>query len=302
VDANATAANRSAVISIGGKSFTITQSSAPCIYTVDPSNRSLPASGGSLNFVVNTLAGCSWTAASSASWLRLTGGASGNGTGLTPLTFDENTGTIPRTGSLTIARQGIHMLQPAAIPQQAFTDVPLSNQFADHIFLMKQYAISDLCSSDPANYCPDAITTRGMMAYFIIKATQAENFTYTTRPYFTDVPAEHPLFPYVQKLRDLGITAGCTGTEFCPSLNVTRSQMATFIVRARLSIRSGQTFTFVSTPFFSDVPSSDQYFSFVQKMKELGITSGCTGTEYCGTGETTRGQMAVFVIRGLKTP
>jgi len=302
VDPNTTSANRTATITIGGRTLSITQTAAPCPYTVEPANRSLPASGGSLNVVVTTIAGCSWTAASNASWLRLTGGTSGNGTGLTPLTFDENTTGIPRTGSLTVARQGIQLQQPAAIPAQAYTDVPLTNSFADHIFLMKHYGIADLCGANTGVYCPDAITTRGMMAYFIIKATQQENFTFTSRPYFTDVPAEHPLFPYVQKLRDLGITVGCTATEFCPNLNVTRSQMATFIVRARLNIRSGQTFTFVSTPFFTDVPSTDIYFSFVQKMKELGITSGCSATEYCGSGETTRGQMAVFVIRGLKTP
>jgi hypothetical protein len=78
--------------------------------------------------------------------------------------------------------------------------------------------------------------------------------------------------------------------------------MAAFIIRTRLRVRFDQTFTFLTNQFFTDVTTSDLFFSYVQKMKELGITSGCTATEYCGGGFTTRGQMAVFVIRALFTP
>jgi hypothetical protein len=62
-----------------------------------------------------------------------------------------------------------------------------------------------------------------------------ENFTYTTTPYFTDVPATNPFFIYVQKLRDLGITGGCTPTTFCMNNMLTRQEMAVFIVRAFLN-------------------------------------------------------------------
>ncbi|MCS7026674.1 MAG: S-layer homology domain-containing protein [Bryobacteraceae bacterium] len=141
------------------------------------------------------------------------------------------------------------------------------------------------------------------MALFIIrKLMNGDAFTYTTRPYFTDVPPTHPHFAHIQKLRDLGITSGCTTTSFCPEDSVTRGQMAAFIIRARLGIRAGQSFVFPTTPFFTDVPPTDLFYPFIQKMKEFGITSGCTATEYCPGGLTTRGQMAVFMIRGLFTP
>jgi hypothetical protein len=51
-------------------------------------------------------------------------------------------------------------------------------------------------------------------------------------PYFTDVPVTSPYFSYVQKLRQLGITAGCTATTFCPDDKLTRGQMAVFLIRA----------------------------------------------------------------------
>jgi hypothetical protein len=302
VDPNATTANRSAQIRVGGATHTINQTASPCLFTLDPQNRSMPASGGLISFLVTGISGCSWTAASNTSWLRLTGSASGNGTGPVPVTVEENTTGIPRNGSLTIARQWVHVMQPAAVPQMAFDDVALAHPFADHIFLMKSNNIADTCNN--ANqYCPEAITTRAQMALFIVrKLMNGDTFSYPTQPFFTDVPPTHPQFAHIQKLRELGITSGCTTTTYCPDDSVTRGQMAAFIIRARLGIRSGQTFTFPTTQFFSDVPSTDLFYSFIQKMKEFGITSGCTATEYCSGGLTTRGQMAVFVIRGLLTP
>ncbi len=303
VEANATTQSRSAVISAGGQVFTITQTAAPCLFTIDPQNRTVPVSGGVLNFVVSTIPGCAWTMASNTSWLRLAGVTGGNGTGSAPLVVESNATGAPRTGSVTIARQGIHIMQPAAIPTQAFDDVPLSHPFADHIFLMKQNNASDFCNQNPATYCPENITTRAQMAVFIVRALQGgDHFTFPSAPYFVDVPPEHPQFAHIQKLREIGVTNGCSATEFCPGQDVTRGQMAAFIIRAKLRIRAGQAFTHPLTPFFTDVGSSDIFFGHVQKLKELGITSGCTVTEYCPLSLTTRGQMAVFVVRGLFTP
>jgi hypothetical protein len=36
----------------------------------------------------------------------------------------------------------------------------------------------------------------------------------------------------IETLYRNGITTGCTATEFCPSENVTREQMAAFLIRA----------------------------------------------------------------------
>jgi hypothetical protein len=39
----------------------------------------------------------------------------------------------------------------------------------------------------------------------------------------------------VQKLRELGITIGCTATQYCPDVPITREQMAVFLTRAFLN-------------------------------------------------------------------
>ena len=72
------------------------------------------------------------------------------------------------------------------------------------------------------------------MAAFIIRAKYGENFTYTTTPYFSDVPSDSWAFKYVQKLKDERITT-LSGTYLAGSV-VTREQMAAFIGRAFLGM------------------------------------------------------------------
>ena len=49
---------------------------------------------------------------------------------------------------------------------------------------------------------------------------------------FTDVPVGAQFFREIEALAASGVTLGCTGTEFCPDTNLTRRQMAAFLVRA----------------------------------------------------------------------
>ena len=163
------------------------------------------------------------------------------------------------------------------------------------------------------------------MAAFIIKALQiaagqpAGGFTYPTTPYFTDVPSTDPYFSYIQRLKYLGITA--TSGAYSPDELVTRDQMAAFLVRAT-QVKAGQgpeTYTCnggapgasvncaTTSPYFLDVtPATDSFFPYIQKLKELGITTGCgTGGDYeCPSDDNvTRDQMAAFLSRaflGLK--
>jgi hypothetical protein len=58
--------------------------------------------------------GCSWTATSSATWISLTTGASGSGSGTVSFSVAANSGTSPRTGTLTVAAQTVTVTQSSA--------------------------------------------------------------------------------------------------------------------------------------------------------------------------------------------
>jgi hypothetical protein len=123
-----------------------------------------------------------------------------------------------------------------------------------------------------------------------------DNFTYTPTPYFADVPATHQFFKWIQKMQDLGIALPCTQNQYCPDNPVTRGVMAVLIIRARYGVVTPSSYP--ATPYFIDVGSNHPYFPWIQKMKQFGITSGCTTTSYCPDASVTRGQMAVFIMRG----
>ncbi|MFI5166693.1 MAG: BACON domain-containing protein [Thermoanaerobaculales bacterium] len=77
----------------------------PCTYSLSSSSQSVANSGGTGSVGVTVISGsnCTWTATSNApSWLHVTSGASGTGTGTVGYSVDANGGTT-RSGTLTIA-------------------------------------------------------------------------------------------------------------------------------------------------------------------------------------------------------
>ena len=80
--------------------------------------------------------------------------------------------------------------------------------------------------------------------------------------------------------------------SYCPNDSVTRDQMAIFIIRVRLGWlwpRRIHRSRIPATPSFTDDPTDDFAFPWVQRMKQEGITSGCTATTYCPGDPVTRG-------------
>jgi hypothetical protein len=101
---------RNGTITIGGQTFTVSQASG-CTYSVSPTSASYGASGGSATFSVTTTTGCTWTATNNGnSWVTITSGSSGNGSGTVGYTVANNTGPS-RSGYLAIAGQQPYVSQ-----------------------------------------------------------------------------------------------------------------------------------------------------------------------------------------------
>lgn len=77
--------------------------------------------------------------------------------------------------------------------------------------------------------------------------------------------------------------------------------MAVFIERARLGVNvagPNPSFTYPPTQLFTDVPTSEFAYAWIERLKQDNITSGCTATTYCPSGAVIRGDMAIFIMRG----
>jgi hypothetical protein len=110
VAANSGAA-RTGTLTVAGKTVTISQQGQACSFSVAPTSVAPGAAGGAQSASVTTAAGCNWTAASNASWISVTAGASGSGNGTVSYTVAGNSGAATRTGTLTVAGQTITVTQ-----------------------------------------------------------------------------------------------------------------------------------------------------------------------------------------------
>lgn len=115
---------------------------------------------------------------------------------------------------------------------------------------------------------------------------------------FADVPVTNPFYTEITNIAFRGITVGCGGGNYCPVASVTREQMAAFIMRSLGEFNP-------PTPpsqRFLDVPPSNPFYAFIDRLAALGITVGCGGGNYCPSAFVTREQMAAFIIRAIGMP
>ena len=92
VDANPGAGSRSGTMTVGGRTFTVTQAgTTSCDYSVAPVDfRECNRGGFERTVAVSTASGCGWTAAPAASWLTVISGQSGLGPGTVVFKFSDN--------------------------------------------------------------------------------------------------------------------------------------------------------------------------------------------------------------------
>ena len=154
-----------------------------------------------------------------------------------------------------------NILNPFLGANPALNIVGVTNaQLQRYVEVMARRGYTKGCNNtiDPtAAYCPNQPVTRAQMSVFLIRAkmnnvfpTQLSGTTVPTAapygdnfgvflppvPYFSDVTATDPVYGpyyiYIQKMRELRITNGTGGVTFSPGNNLTRKEIATFVVRA----------------------------------------------------------------------
>lgn len=114
---------------------------------------------------------------------------------------------------------------------------------------------------------------------------------------FLDVQPVNSFYDDIGRLSARGITVGCGGGNYCPNDLVTREQMAAFIIRALGEFNPPTP----ASQRFTDVPPSNPFYNFIERMSSLQITAGCTPDhlQYCPSNPALRQEMATFILRSL---
>jgi hypothetical protein len=128
ITANATGMERSAILSAGGTSATVTQSSTSCSYSQGAYNPIVPAAGGTLQLSVTAGAGCDWTYVNNNPFvITVLSGGSGTGNGTVSLSIAANYSRALRYLSLQSAQTGlIQLTQPGTSLTTHFSVTPTS--------------------------------------------------------------------------------------------------------------------------------------------------------------------------------
>ena len=136
---------------------------AQCTYNISPTSKTFDQAGGTGTVSVTTQSGCTWTAQSNNSWITITSGSSGTGSGTLSYRVDACTGSGTRTGTMTIAGKTFTVTQTCALPPPSglthiydskagwyMVSVPLNSGTASALFgttayrwnpVTKQYAV-----------------------------------------------------------------------------------------------------------------------------------------------------------------
>ena len=117
VDANPTIFTRSGTLTIGGRTYTVTQSGLPCTSGVSPTSVAIsaPPTNGTLN-VTLSVSQCPWNATTTSPYLSFTNGTGRTGTGTLPFAVAGNFSTTSsRTSTAIIAGQMFTVTQDPAV-------------------------------------------------------------------------------------------------------------------------------------------------------------------------------------------
>ena len=138
--------------------------------------------------------------------------------------------------------------------------------------------------------------TRAQLTKIVVLA---EGFAINTEggPHFSDVPTSYPFYPFIETAYNRGLISGYAGGEFRPGADVTRGQLSKIVVLAE-----GWTLDTTGGPHFTDVPSSNPFYAFIETAYNHGIISGYSDNTFRWGASATRGQISKIVYQAVTQP
>lgn len=197
--------------------------------------------------------------------------------------------------SIIAAAAVLVALPTAAAAQDTLSDAPDDITHSAAITGLDSRGVFEgtLCGEEL--FCPWEPLSRAHMAVWLVRVLDGSDPAPVTATRFSDVPGDHRHAAFIERLAELGVTAGCDTepVRYCPDRSTTRAQMATLLVRAfKLD-------TAAAPAGFSDVPAGGAHAANIDALAASGITVGCSADpqQYCPADPVARAQMATFLVR-----
>ena len=282
------AANDRIFITYNGKtlqSFPVTVVDAPATMTVSGSKQ--VAAGSSATYTVT---------AKDASGAALVYDAS-----MVKWSVEGNIGTITSSGKFTASKAGKGSIvaklgtKTVSYPIEVqgkglFSDVTTSHPYYNEITYLAENQY--ITGYEDGTFKPDAEITRAHGAVILARVLKLD-LDNVVNPNFKDVPVTHEYYKQIAAAQNAGIISGKEGGVFDPNGKLTRAQMAKIIAEAF-------DLTGISSKQFSDVPTGNWAYSYVQALANNGVTTGYEDGTFKPNDHITRAHFGLFIYRSLK--
>jgi plastocyanin len=191
----------------------------------------------------------------------------------------------------TIIVQAASTATATPAPGQRFSDVvPTDYFYVPANWLASRGIISGY---GDGTFRPYNNTTRGQLAKIVVLG-EGWSLANPAQPTFSDVPADNAFYQYIETAVQHGVISGYGDGTFRPYNNVTRGQLTKIIVLGR-----NWTLLSPAQPTFSDVPTTDAFYRYVETAVQKGILSGYADNTFRPGNNATRGQVSKILYNAL---
>lgn len=117
---------------------------------------------------------------------------------------------------------------------------------------------------------------------------------------FSDMPRTSGFYGEVETALHRGVMGACDDGMFCPTRHIRRGAVPLFLLRAKEGSGYRPPACIAGEELFGDVPASRWYCGWVEELARREVVSGCGGGNYCPSGEVSRAEIAVFLLKTLE--
>lgn len=278
------------------------QTTEDTVVTIDVLANDTDADGDTLTIATTTNPTDGTVTVNTDSTITYTPNANYHGTDSFTYTVSDGTATS-NIATVTITITAVNDDPPPADPSPADPDLSFDDLggFSEEAVAAIETLVDlgIITGTSDTSFSPELITPRWQMAVFLTRVLAATGTILpTAESGFSDLTGySAEARTAMNQLAALGISTGTSAGEFSPAGQVTRSQMALFLVRTLEA--GGVALPAAAGSTFIDLVGGDVQDA-VDVLSTLGITNGTAGTTFSPDAELPRWQMALFLTRVME--
>lgn len=185
----------------------------------------------------------------------------------------------------------VHVISECTI---RFSDVQPADYFYDAVHYL--YCAGVISGYSDNTFRPYDNTSRGQLCK-IVALAKGWPVECPQSGHFSDVTPDNVFYCFIETAYSHGVISGYSDGTFHPEGDISRGQLCKIVVLAK-----GWEINTSGGPHFSDVPATNNFYSFIETAYHHGIISGHSDGTFHPADSATRGQISKIVYTAITQP